>query len=464
MKRISIGIFMILIFFTFSLYFIKNYNTLNQNNFDDEQNNDNGINIKVSSIIGVINLTNYWINNTRHYRNSTVTIEGKLYKPIPPPPPYDNLTGYNVSIVVDGSLDSAYTATSDMDGKFQINYRIPFTMDVFSNHKIEVECIDNLGVDNILSINYFIINVNATSYLEDLIYSDIPYVTGESLALSGYLRYNNDNGTGIPNAQINYNWYNNTYNWPKNSFQTSVTDGSISQSIPIPTDLYSQTLDLNLSYSGNFPYINSSQKLISINVFRDINCEWNTIPKASEGDKVIINGQLSSKFNNTLKINNRTIDIYYDGNYINSTKTDLYGNFSYAYTIPTGTGNKSIQINLVNSGGLSLSSFNIINITQIVIPPSDPTDTEPPFLGFLLTFLPIIIGIVVGLSSYGYYHYRKQDKESKIVRLPLESKILNLKILKDSGRLEESLSYLFNAIYMDLINAKYGRIRNDTKR
>jgi len=70
MKRISIGIFMILIFFTFSLYFIKNYNTLNQNNFDDEQNSDNGINLKVSSIIGVINLTNYWINNTRHYRNS----------------------------------------------------------------------------------------------------------------------------------------------------------------------------------------------------------------------------------------------------------------------------------------------------------------------------------------------------------------------------------------------------------
>ncbi|GAH11440.1 unnamed protein product [marine sediment metagenome] len=51
----------------------------------------------------------------------------------------------------------------------------------------------------------------------------------------------------------------------------------------------------------------------------------------------------------------------------------------------------------------------------------------------------------------------------KIVRLPLESKIINLKILKDSGRLEESLSYLFNAIYMDLINAKYGRIRNDNE-
>jgi hypothetical protein len=118
---------------------------------------------------------------------------------------------------------------------------------------------------------------------------------------------------------------------------------------------------------------------------------------------------------------------------------------------------------LITSVGLSLSSFNVINITNIIIPPSDPTDTEPPYLGFFLIFLPIIIGIVVGLSAYGYYRYKKQDKESRIVNLPLESKIINLKILKDTGRLEESLSYLFNAIYMDLINAKFGRTRSDNE-
>ncbi|MHA1472021.1 MAG: hypothetical protein ACTSQW_02860, partial [Promethearchaeota archaeon] len=49
---------------------------------------------------------------------------------------------------------------------------------------------------------------------------------------------------------------------------------------------------------------------------------------------------------------------------------------------------------------------------------------------------------------------------SKVVNLPLEDRITNLKILKETGRLEESLSYLFNAIYMDLINAKFGRTRN----
>ncbi len=72
----------------------------------------------------------------------------------------------------------------------------------------------------------------------------------------------------------------------------------------------------------------------------------------------------------------------------------------------------------------------------------------------------------MGLAFYGYRYYKKQDKLSKVVNLPLESKIINLKILKESGRLEESLSYLFNAIYMDLIRAKFGRIRkgNETIR
>ncbi|TKJ20815.1 MAG: hypothetical protein CEE43_11250, partial [Promethearchaeota archaeon Loki_b32] len=63
----------------------------------------------------------------------------------------------------------------------------------------------------------------------------------------------------------------------------------------------------------------------------------------------------------------------------------------------------------------------------------------------------------------GYRFYKKQEKESRVVNIPLESKLINLKILKDSGRLEESISYLFNAIYMDLINAKYGRVRKENE-
>ncbi|GAH61649.1 unnamed protein product, partial [marine sediment metagenome] len=35
---------------------------------------------KKSSLIGVINITNYEINNTRHYHNSIIPIQGKIYE------------------------------------------------------------------------------------------------------------------------------------------------------------------------------------------------------------------------------------------------------------------------------------------------------------------------------------------------------------------------------------------------
>jgi len=413
---------------------------------------------KGSAVWARINLTNYQINNTRHLHNEKIIIEGNLK--------YINGTGVKfqeVAIFVDDIFYPQFDNTTNNNGDFQIGFIIPYDFDVYSvlGYKIQVNVTDtNKGM--VIKDNFFIIFANATSFL-NVNDADVPYIPGEVFLLNGYLRCDNVNGTGISNAQINYYWYNSSHNWASSSFFTSPTDGSISQSISIPINAFSEKLYLNLSYSGDSPYTGSTQKTLSINLFWDINCEWNTIPDASEGDTIIIKGQLSSNINNTIKIYNRTIDIYYDGNYINSTNTDTNGNFSHAYTIPTGTGNKSIQIKLITSVGLSLSSVNYINITNIIIPPSDPTDTEPPYLGFLLIFLPIMIGIVVGLSAYGYYRYKKQDKESRIVNLPLESKIINLKILKDTGRLEESLSYLFNAIYLDLINAKFGRTRSDNE-
>ena len=412
-----------------------------------------------SGIWATLDLTNpIGINNTRHQTNSVINVQGRLYNL------FNGLgkPNYTVIIYIDGTPYHSFNDITDENGDFDIAFTVDPFLDVYTPHWLEVIVDNPIPPGDVDYTSYYNISISTTSFfnINDM---DIPYIPGENLLLNGYLRCDNVNGTGISNAQINYYWYNSSYNWFSSSFFTNPTDGSILQSISIPIDAFCEKLYLNLSYSGDSPYINSTQKTLSINLFWDINCEWNTIHKASEGDKVIINGQLSSKINNTLKIYNRTIDIYYDGNYINSTNTDTNGNFSYAYTIPTGTGNKSIQIKLINSVGLSLSSFNFINITKIFIPPSDPNDTETPYLGFLIIFLPIIIGLVIGLSAYGYYRYKKQDKESRIVYLPLESKIINLKILKDTGRLEESLSYLFNAIYMDLINAKFGRTRSDNE-
>ncbi|MFW9936436.1 MAG: hypothetical protein ACFFD5_02225 [Candidatus Thorarchaeota archaeon] len=422
---------------------------------------------KTSKLIGVINLTNYEINLTSHYHNSIIPIRGKIYKPVPPPPPYDNLTNINVTLVVDGIEDRNFIATSDQFGEFQIDYQIPFSLDVYSSHKIEVKTTDDLGNDDILPENFFIIFVNATSYL-DINYIDSPYIPGELFNLNGFLKLDDINGDGIPNAQLDYYWYNATDNWPLNNFFTNPVDGSISENIQIPFDAYSDIINLNLSYIGD--PINgideSSIEITQIKLFNDMNCNWNILSNATEGDQLNIAGQLTSRKSASLKLYNRSIRIFYDNNLINSVDTDTNGNFQYTYTIPPGPGNNSIRIELITTGGPYI--FNSTNITIVAATtqlPSGP-ETPVPFLGFALIFFPILIGIIVGLAGYGFYYYKKQNKESKVINLPLESKIINLKILKETGRLEESLSYLFNAIYMDLISAKYGRIRkiNETIR
>ncbi|MFW9782106.1 MAG: hypothetical protein ACFFFB_07470, partial [Candidatus Heimdallarchaeota archaeon] len=121
-----------------------------------------------------------------------------------------------------------------------------------------------------------------------------------------------------------------------------------------------------------------------------------------------------------------------------------------------GVGVSSIRIVL---GGTGIDTIRYIDV-EAETPSAPIPPGQTPYLLFLTIFLPILASIIIGLVIYGYRYYKKQDKLSRVVNLPLESKIINLKILKESGRLEESLSYLFNAIYMDLINAKYGRSRN----
>jgi hypothetical protein len=422
---------------------------------------------KPSKLIGVINLTNYEINLTSHYHNSIIPIIGKIYKPVPPPPPYDNLTNINVTLVVDGIVEPSFTGTSDQFGEFQIDYQIPYSLDVYSSHKIEVITTDDFGNDDILPENFFIIFINASSYL-DVNYVDSPYIPGELFNLNGFLKLDDINGNGITNAQIDYYWYNATYNWLLNNFFTNPIDGSISENIQIPFDAYSDIINLNLTYNGD--PINgvdeTSIEITQLKLFNDMNCNWNIISNATEGDQINITGQITSKKSSILKLYNRSIRIFYDNNLITSVDTDIDGIFQYTYRIPAGVGNRSIRIELITTGGSFIYNSTNITIaagsTQI---PSGPSPTAP-FLGFAVIFFPILIGIIAGLAIYGFYYYKKQEKESKLINLPLESKIINLKILKETGRLEESLSYLFNAIYMDLVSAKYGRIRktNETIR
>ncbi len=456
-KNFSIGIFLIIIIFTVSISFINrsvNFVDLNKTQRRSIENRDT---LKISAFWASINITNYQLNNTRHLHNETITIKGNLK--------YNNGTGVkftDITIFVDNALYPQFNNITDLNGDFRIEFRISFSFDIFSvsGYKIQANVTDQ-SRGNVFKENFLMIFTKTTSFL-NVSYTDIPYVTGENLELSGYLRYNSESGTGIPNAQINYNWYNSSYVWSSSSFLTSATDGSISQSIQIPADVYSQTLNLNLSYSGNFPYINSSQILTSINVFRDIDCVWNIVSTTyEEGKNIIITGHIL--YNNSLKISNRPLTISYDGLQLTTTNTDANGDFTYTYIIPDGTGNKSIQISVVNTASKQLISITSINITARAAFIPSGAGGLPPFLMFSLVFFPILAGVVAVLAVFGYRYYKRQEKESHVVNIQLEPKLINLKILKDSGRLEESLSYLFNGVFMDLIHARFNRTKKENE-
>ena len=80
-----------------------------------------------------------------------------------------------------------------------------------------------------------------------------------------------------------------------------------------------------------------------------------------------------------------------------------------------------------------------------------------------MIFIPIISVVGGILVVIGIRRLRKQEVDSRSINLPLEKRFKNMKILKATDRIEEALSYLFNAIYMDLVNAKFGRKREVTE-
>ncbi|MFX1312244.1 MAG: hypothetical protein ACFFHD_06490 [Promethearchaeota archaeon] len=426
----------------------------------------NDVNIQNNFIINIVpyaklNLTNFAINNTHFYRGSTIPIEGRVYE-------YNNesngLSGVHVSLFVNGNLYSQLNATTGSNGIFQIDITIPLNIDLYQSYKIEVNVTQGILINEVELLNHFMLYVKATSIFEISNLDSFLKIPGELFAISGYLRYDSVDGEGIPNTIINSNWFNTSYKWSTSYSFSTFTDGSFSANIQIPYDVYSQRISLNLSYSGNFPYIENSEIIIpNIILFSDVIWQNLEIPSnTSEGKTITIAGQLISSDNESLKIYNRTVSISYEGNQIAVVETDSDGYFTANYTIPTGAGNRTIQISLVNSANLDLSIERYINVTVVTYVPVS-SDEPPPYFFFSIIFFPILAIIVGVLIVFGIRYYKKQEKESRVVNLPLESKLINLKILKDTGRLEESLSYLFNAIFMDLINAKYGRKRKETE-
>lgn len=436
-----------LIFFLITLIYATNILILNRNSSIYSKDNDfEESNYKSSLLWGWINFTNPDLDGSTHYRGDSVTVEGRLFHF------YTNVSyqGYTVSIVDNGILYSTYNDVTDAHGKFQIQYDIPFSSDIYSPHNITVEVSDPGG--SLEFLNELILQYRALSYF-DVPYPNIPALTGEELMVNGYLRY--DNNSAIPNVLINYYWFQNSFIVDSNSV---VTDGNgLISSVPVP-NIIPDGLSFKLNYSS--PHVNYSERIISNpKIFSNITCIWDLPSTAIEYNRYTIAGYLVSQTDNSILINDRAVRIIFNGTHQGTVNSDSGGYFSYSFTLPAGSGPNSVEIELENNIGKDISAIQMISVEE----GAPPAPSDIPFLGFFLIFIPIVSGIVLGLVGYGYYYYRKQDKLSRLVHLPLESRIENLKILKDSGRLEESISYLFNGIYMELVKAKFGRSRAENE-
>jgi hypothetical protein len=448
-------------FFTLSIIFFVLFTTLllilpctqtDYNSFNDE-------NPKNSALWATLDLTNpAEINNTRFTHNSPITIKGRLYKATPP---ISGKSGYTVAMEIDDVLDTRYTNITDTNGYFQISYIIDPSLDVYSSHILNVSVIDSTPGE-VEYHHFYIINVNTTSYFDIDSYENpsIPKLTEEFFDVNGYLRDAND--SPILNRDVNYYWLDGTTIISQGIFSTGVS-GSL-QAVQVPSTSLSH---LNLKFDFSYPPFIDYSEIESppISIFSDVSWDLDYDDTTYVGTQYTIQGELSSITDSSLKISNRNVDVFYDDQYKGTTSTDVNGRFSYTFGITGDNGSKSFRLELVNSAG---GFINVERWISVDLPISSPgTQNEfPPFLIFSLIFFPILAVIVAGLAIYGYRYYKKQEEESRVINVPLVSKIKNLKLLKESGRIEEALSYLFNAIYMDLVHAKYGRSRkiNETIR
>ncbi len=409
--------------------------------------------IKSSGIWATLDLTNpIGINNSRFTHNSIINVQGRLFNRI-----FDTgKVGYTIVIEIDDIVYSSVTGVTNLNGDFQIDYTIDPSLDIYSSHKIEALVLS--PPDNVEYRTYYTIFVNTTSYFDVNAPSNAKLI-GEFFDFDAddYLRYLD--GTGIPFSSINYFWYDGAFIVGTNIVSTD----SIGLILPIPTpNIGIADLDLKLTFQSP-PEIGYSEVLFTeTKLFSNISCIWDLPSTIRANSSLRISGRVISKTDPSLMINDRFINIFYNGTFLQNVQTDSNGDFSIVHTLPQWMGQTFISIRLPNSLGKNIVTRYFVTVQQQSTTPGSGVQI-PPFLLFFSIFLPILGVVIGGLAFYGYRYYKKQDKQSKVVNLPLEDRITNLKILKETGRLEESLSYLFNAIYMDLINAKFGRTRNNNE-
>jgi len=454
LSLIFITLFFIPLFFTFANLYNSNKEF---NSFFKDYD------LKQSVQWGWVNLTNSEINGQYFSHNDPVPVQGRLYHA----PNGTGFDGYTIYLKIDGQVLPQYQNITAGGGYFTINnYTIPMNMNIYVSHKIEVD-VDRDPIYDVIYVNYFTFELNSTSQFDILSIDRYkPYLRGESIDITGSLLF--DNTSAVPNEAFKANWYTNSdMQVTSDSYSTTAT-GAIPTNIIAPDDPNSldnmtlELLHLNNPVDGIGPHAVNETNIF---VFENVTfLGLPTIP-GDAGSTYTITGQAISSTGSNFAIFNRTVRVVYNFGQVTTTAQTLKnGSFTITFNIPNDhDGSYSYYIEIVNSAGKSIiSQTKIITINPLT---STSTGTGPgapaPFAIFLIYFIPIVSVIAGILILYGYYFLKKQREEAQVSHIPLEGKITNLKILKDSGRMEESLSYLFNAIFITLIDAKFGRKKKD---
>ncbi len=459
----NVLIFFILIsvlFIVLSFYYVNPSFKINNERDDNRENTDN---LNISAIDASVNLTNAnEIDGRMFIIGSSIDITGTVIDELPFPDPLEDVT---VILTIDGTNKPSFNNITNAFGEFTITYTIETSLDVYLSHTIEVD----VPALEIYLYNSYTIDINSTSTI-NITKGSLPYLAGEILINTDFsgniLLQNND---PIPSAELKYNWYSISDTWSENTIYTDIEGDINAVDFSVPTDASPESINLNITMVRIPNIAEPSNTIIpNIEIFTDLDCLWDIYPSSvTEGDQITIGGYIVDLYDDSRYLNNRHFSIRFGtllvDDFTDTFETDGTGWFSYSFTIPSGSDNKTVRISLVEYSSVYDFDSSIDIEVLPYIPPPPPEIPLTPLQLFFIIGVPIIIGSVTVVSIFIYKKYKTKLSTFQTVKIPLESKIQNLKILKDSNRIEESLSYLFNAIYIDLVGAKYGRIRKENE-